>query len=196
MIKQISGKTVLLVLAVIAIGMFVMPNTLAMYSGQPSLDSFMSGDDVDCEYCHGSSAAIYDELNSSSTGHSTFSCRDCHGFINYTPNTKDGSLKHAATTSASCIDCHAEKYTNDRNVQGTDNTIVVNGLTSATAAYKHRDNVIEKFNIATRIDELGLDGPCKNCHIKITIEMANNMVPQKNHTMINLSHWTYGNNGV
>lgn len=88
----------MLLLAVMAIGMFALPSILAMYSGQ---HGFVDADSVDCNKCHGATDARYGELTAGNA-HEPFTCKDCHGFSNATlttPNTGDGTLGHAATVA-------------------------------------------------------------------------------------------------
>ena len=98
-----KGKAIVLIIGVIAIGMFALPSTLAMYSGQ---HSFVNGTNVDCAKCHSGSDSIYGELTGGGP-HNYFTCKQCHGFESGNPNTNNGSMGHAATTSVTCVGCHA-----------------------------------------------------------------------------------------
>ena len=98
-----KGKVIVLIVGLIAIGMFALPITLAMYTGQ---HSFISGADVDCDKCHSGSDPIYGELASGGP-HKDFTCKQCHGFESGNPNLNNGSMGHAATTSVTCVGCHS-----------------------------------------------------------------------------------------
>ena len=182
--EKMTVKLVLLLLAVIAIGMYAIPNTLAMYTGEPQLTSVARGGEVDCESCHGSSAKIYADLNKSSSAHSEFTCRGCHGFTNYTANSDD-QLRHAATAAVSCVDCHADSvfFTS---------TIAVKKLNATSAAYKHRSETAGRFTG----NDTDLDGPCIKCHMSVAVsaeEIESITESRKSDSgSIDLSRYTYG----
>ncbi|VUT27947.1 MAG: putative multiheme cytochrome c [Candidatus Syntrophoarchaeum sp. GoM_oil] len=111
--------------AVLAIGIFALPNTAALFSGQHSwYDLGAGGNDVPCEKCHGD---IADEMNSMPAGvgapHRTYPCAHCHrisGFgendgngMTYASGNGNGSTPgkeaHAAST-VECMDCHDLNY--------------------------------------------------------------------------------------
>ena len=103
--RRMKGKAIVLIVGVIAIGMFALPSTLAMYTGQ---HSFVSGAFVNCAKCHSGSDSIYIEL-AGDRPHDNFTCKQCHGFYSYSnnPNINNGSMGHAATTSVTCVGCHS-----------------------------------------------------------------------------------------
>ena len=97
--------------AVLAIGIFALPGTIAMFGGQHNwYDLGPSGNDVPCEKCH---ADVYDEM--SNTGpHANMSCWYCHrtgNLTGYTYAVGDGTGSipgqeaHAAST-VECMECH------------------------------------------------------------------------------------------
>lgn len=181
-------KLVLLLLAVMAIGMFALPSTLAMYSGQ---HEFVDADSVDCDKCHSSGDIIYGEL-AAGNAHEMFTCKDCHGFSNSTvdtPNTDDGTLGHAATVAISCVDCHAEIDIGTKNMTGLDpdGVTVVNEITDTDAAHKSMYNYYD-------VTVGDLDDACIACHT--TVAMPGNITYAPNQTMPDMSTWTYGNGAV
>ena len=97
-----NWKAMVLIIGIIAIGLFALPSTLAMYSGQ---HDFIEGADVDCAKCHSESDPIYGEL--AGGPHNSFTCKQCHGFEASNPNINNGSMGHAATTSVTCVGCHS-----------------------------------------------------------------------------------------
>ncbi|HEC57294.1 MAG TPA: hypothetical protein ENI32_05360 [Candidatus Syntrophoarchaeum butanivorans] len=72
----------LLMLAVIAIGIFALPSTAALFSGQHSWYNLSTGgNDIPCEKCHGDIAAEMNSLvsaHSGETGYGRFECDYCH----------------------------------------------------------------------------------------------------------------------
>lgn len=103
-----DGKIVLLMIAVVAVGMFALPSTLALYSGQ---HTFLNGSEVSCDKCHGAASGVTwnggvagEIANDTNTTHKTLDCGDCHDGAGYT----QGTDFHAATAlGAGCIVCHA-----------------------------------------------------------------------------------------
>ena len=179
-------KTIMLLLAVMAIGMFALPSTLAMYSGQ---HEFVNADSVDCNKCHSTSDAIYGELQAGNA-HTAFTCKDCHGFSNSTittPNTDDGTQGHAATVAISCIDCHAENATLGTAILDPDGITVVNEISQGTAAHK---NMYSYYDVTVG----DLDDACIACHT--TAAMSGNITYAPTETMPDMSTWTYGNGVV
>ena len=119
-----SNRIALLAVAVVAIGIFALPSTVSLFSGQHSwydLSESVGGvsgvNNVPCEKCH---ADIADEMISSDNGvHEDLTCAMCHRtpFTGYTyarghysigsgefPPTP-GEEAHAAS-AVECMDCH------------------------------------------------------------------------------------------
>lgn len=101
------NKIGLVVAAIVAVGMFALPATLAYFDGQ---HVFVAGADVDCTKCH---TDINDEFNvQNNVGlkpHQSIDCRDCHVTttmggtnLNQNPANKEGH----ASTAVECMDCH------------------------------------------------------------------------------------------
>jgi hypothetical protein len=107
-----SGKVALLLVATIAIGIFALPSTVSLFSGQHTWYDLSAGpNDVPCEKCH---AEIEDEMQSGDNGaHRNVTCAMCHRtpFTNYTYGSGYGSSStagreaHAAAT-VECMHCH------------------------------------------------------------------------------------------
>ena len=107
----LDKKISLVLVAVLAIGIFALPSTIAMFGGQHNwYDLGPSGNDVPCEKCH---ADVYDEM--SNTGpHANMSCWYCHRTGNLTgiiyavgdgAGSLPGQEAHAAST-VECMECH------------------------------------------------------------------------------------------
>jgi len=134
-----SQKIVLMAIAVVAIGIFALPSTVSLFSGQHSrydLNASMGGASgrniVPCEKCH---ADIADEMSSGANGvHSDLTCAMCHRapFTGYTDARghyyigsgiyapTPGKEAHAASV-VECMDCHGSKgkdHTSDREYVG------------------------------------------------------------------------------
>jgi len=123
-----SKKIALLAVAIVAIGIFALPGTVSLFSGQHTWydlspayggQTGWGGNDVPCEKCH---AEIADEMGTAENGaHRNLTCAMCHraapftGYTyargNYTyaakwQGTKPGKEAHAASV-VECMDCHA-----------------------------------------------------------------------------------------
>jgi len=110
-------KNLLLIIAIIAIGMFVLPTTLSMFAGQHSWYDPDGG--VPCEKCHflereeltsgphavGYNTSIYNSSNAY-TGYWSAATVDarCYG-CHQASDSFDNNSQHAAVAVA-CIDCH------------------------------------------------------------------------------------------
>jgi len=121
-----SKKIVLLAVAIVAIGIFALPGTVSLFSGQHTWYDLSAGaNDVPCEKCHGE---IEDEMMSDENGaHRNLTCAMCHRTcfnMTYNPSTGKyekspgftyasgkgngstaGKEAHAAAT-IECMDCH------------------------------------------------------------------------------------------
>ena len=163
-----NSKVLLLSVAVIAIGLFAMPSTLSLFSGQ---HTFYNGSEVNCEKCH---ADIYSELGSGSgsTAHTAgvFSqCEYCHktnttnlsvpingtANANYTgTNVTDNGQAHAAVTME-CIACHTGV---DEELQGS---------SAAHGAYYNASNLS-----TAGVKMNGANVACVGCHTHAYINVT------------------------
>ena len=120
-----SRNILFLGLALIGLGLFIIPSTLSMFAGQ---HSFIKTQDINCKKCH---MIVYEEMISGDYGihsphrandHNTnetvaFECTECHNVamnITYYYSTGivgDHSSAHAAST-ISCLACHGDLFSN------------------------------------------------------------------------------------
>ena len=114
-----KNRLVLLSIAVVATGLFVLPQTVSMFAGQHSWYD-PKDDGIPCEKCHW---LEYEELHglTDEGGHTPhvykngnthyFECEECHNvtmnvsYYQHTGNVGEHTPAHAATT-VSCLDCH------------------------------------------------------------------------------------------
>jgi hypothetical protein len=124
-----SKRIVLMAIAVVAMGIFALPSTVSLFSGQhswydlsESIEGVSGRNNVPCEKCH---ADIADEMQIGNNGaHEDLTCAMCHRapFTDYTyarghyyigtvpgyyPPTP-GKEAHAASV-VECMDCHGSK---------------------------------------------------------------------------------------
>ena len=171
-------KIVMLLIGIVAIGMFALPSTLAMYTGQ---HNFTNGSDVDCNKCHGSGDKIYDELDINKV-HGGFTCKTCHGFSTdeSTLFASNGSMGHAATTKVNCVGCHAELNKTWGNTSATD---------------------IDDINVTTELnngahkafkDQIGdPDYACIACHTSVTVTGIVGINASSNTNITDLANFNY-----
>ena len=156
-----DGKIVLLMIAVVAVGMFALPSTLALYSGQ---HTFINGSNVDCDKCHGASAGITwtggaaGELNATNnTAHTALTCESCHST---TTATIESDYHAAAAVGASCIGCHSGPGA--ENISGaTENDILVQ-LRGASEVHDNMTSTEGSGNTSK-------DYACIACHTEATV---------------------------
>ncbi|MCK5659791.1 MAG: cytochrome c3 family protein [Methanosarcinales archaeon] len=178
-------KVILLLLAVVAIGMFALPSTLAMYSGQ---HQYVKGENVDCTKCHGATDTMGAEL-AAGEAHLALTCQSCHGFTNAvstTPNAAtDGTTGHAATTSAiSCIDCHIESVGFGTIAIDADGLTVMQELANGAHA-----------SLVAATGFADVDDACIGCHTQAITHTGDVASGASTEALTDLSAWTYGNAG-
>lgn len=159
-----DGKIALLLVSMISIGMFVLPSTLALYTGS---HAFVSGDNVNCGKCHTSGMDDIAAEVAGGTAHSIKSCKDCHGSNNpYDDIDLEGgdANGHAASMDVNCIGCHnaVDETVLDANV--------TNELNLTSAAHHELT-----FNITAPDDGGGIgdkDLVCIACHTGVPVNIT------------------------
>ena len=177
-----DGKIILLMISVVAVGMFVLPSSLALYTGS---HDFYNGTEVDCGKCHASSAG--DQIAESianGSAHLELTCKDCHygdagtvggnvGAVDVVGNNSvsESVTAHAAGISVNCIDCHSyETYnvsTKDANSSLGHTVNVSYELSLDTAAHR-------MLTVNTTADNGGLndnDAVCIACHSRAVVNV-------------------------
>lgn len=159
-----SNNSVLLTIAVIAIGIYFLPTTLTIFSGQ---HTFYNGPNVSCRKCH---SDIYDEIFNSPTGtpHLSFgqNCIACHRTgrvimmpsyggtfgakgVNISKNSPD--VAHSAVT-VECVFCH---------------NLIPNEINSSSESHK---NYYNSSNQSTLLK--GGNEACIGCHTHTTVNIT------------------------
>jgi hypothetical protein len=169
-----NSKILLLTVAVAAVGLFAMPNSLSLFAGQHTFDK---GADVKCEKCH---QDIYDEMNNNglygnSTAHTApnlRACTGCHktGDISGIPVGKNsngigynysGTFSqnvgekgaHAAVTME-CTGCHTGVPTELLNINEAHGSFYNESITNSTSPSGKNNGTILK----------GANEACVGCH--------------------------------
>ena len=179
-----DGKIILLMISVVAVGMFVLPSSLALYTGS---HDFYGGTDVDCGKCH--SGAAGDQIAASimnGSAHTSLTCKDCHYgssgtvggrfAVDVVGNSSDDAVTaHAAGVSVNCIDCHSYP-SGDGGAYDVATKDALSGpgvnvsyeLSLSTAAHK-------MITVNTSADNGGLkdnDAVCIACHSRAVVSLA------------------------
>jgi len=183
-----SNTTGLLLVAIVAIGIFALPQTAALFSGQHSwYDLSDDGNQIPCVKCHGDiNAEMIDSDNGVHTGLASPGC-DCHR-VNSSQvqkptgvasgdgtDSSPGTTSHAAETIA-CMICH--EYGNGglggyphaggfMNVSGSPyayNNTANNGTKAAHSAF-----IQQAFD-----DDLMMDSneACIGCHTRVGVNIS------------------------
>lgn len=171
--RSASGhkKTVLLTIALLAVGMYFLPATLSIFSGQ---HTFVNGSQVSCKECH---EDVYSEIKTPDMGeqlpHWSFgeSCTVCHrtggmpGVIDFamSPGYKETNVStnpnaHAAVT-VECVFCH-DLIVND----GSGNPQGILGSEEAHASYYNASNQTSLLK--------GGNEACVGCHTHTRINVV------------------------
>ena len=199
--KIMDGKVILLFVSVIAVGMFVLPSTFALYGGQ---HTFVNGSQVDCAKCHNTqNDMIYAGLNSTDEGgarpHATFTCKDCHyddtAGYNVTITGDEGSATlttaHAAGVGINCIGCHSYPSqgfgsgmgynisTKDYNATSGWGVNVSRELMEEGAAHKFL-TFNTTYGRTGGIDDKDL--VCVACHTEVNVDLVNTSLTNYNMT--------------
>ncbi len=99
------NNKILLGIAIIAIGIFVLPQTYSLFAGQHNFyDTTQTGNQVPCLKCH---ADIQSELNQPGNvneAHNIVDCEGCH-----ITSISENDNVHASGT-IECISCHNSRY--------------------------------------------------------------------------------------
>ena len=162
-----NSKILLLSVAVIAVGLFAMPSTLSLFSGQ---HTFVAGENVSCSKCH---SDIYTEISGVSNevhndGNFT-ACKGCHktgNTVNIPVNgtnltgTYDNNITvdanvHAAIT-LECVTCHSG---------------VTQEITGSEEAHRPYYNASHEDNQSV-IQLKGANTACIGCHTHVTVNMT------------------------
>ena len=163
-----DGKVLLLFIAVIAVGMFVLPSTMALYTGQ---HDFVDGGNVTCSKCHaaGKDQIAVELMNGSA--HEGMDCGGCHGpagnLVDVTGygGTAENVTGHAAGVGINCIGCHS----GPSPVTTTDGAVNVSAeLSLSTAAHKSL-----KFNTSANGGMNDKDMVCVACHTRVNVDLVN-----------------------
>lgn len=168
-----DGKTILLLMSVVAVGMFVLPSTLALYTGQ---HEFVNGSQVNCGKCHQADRDNIAKELANGSAHEDMDCKDCHygtkggNVVDTFGNDSQEVTAHAAGVAVNCIGCHSyPTYYNsvpskDYNVTGVN---VSKELALPGEAHKYLANATTSTGgIYDR------DLACVGCHTTVNVNFT------------------------
>lgn len=159
-----DGKIILLLFSVVAVGMFALPSSLALYTGS---HTFVNGSSVDCAKCHVSSMDDITAELAAGTAHTNMSCGTCHGPANANVNLSMGNENgHAASMAIDCIGCHWGNASESGN--NIDDEDVLRELNLAAAA--HHEVTFNASADNQDIDDR--DQACIACHTDVPVNIT------------------------
>lgn len=156
---KLTGKITMLMIAVVAIGVFAMPSVMSVGSGQ---HTFLNRTQVDCNKCHTSSTdGVSNELNQS--GYQVYTYNQA-GKVAFT-GTQQIHKMDGSGTVGTCKSCHALAAVG----AGTDHTAVTRQpsctATCHTIALSELQTTSDPH---TRFSTAGNAG-CMGCHTKVAV---------------------------
>ena len=171
-----NGKIILLLISVVAVGIFALPSTLALYTGS---HQFVSGDNVNCDKCHVTSMDDIKAELESGNAHNTLGCKDCHGAVNSAVDLGQGTADgHAASMSVDCTGCHYSKSNGGTHPANCDDM-------NCHAVDFFQEDVLRQLNLATAphrevtfnatADNQGIDDrdqACIACHTDVPVNIT------------------------
>jgi len=104
-----NKKLAFVLIAIVGIGLYALPSTVALFAGQHSFENIdPSGNQIDCVKCHGD-VGVELVSNTNNAPHASFECEYCHrievGKASGDNNNEVGTTYHAASL-VSCLECH------------------------------------------------------------------------------------------
>ncbi len=152
-----NPKFLLLLVAVVAIGIFVLPETVAMFSGQHNFyDTTQRGNQVPCEKCHADINVELQQPGQVNSYHKSIGCDGCHVIAVVTYEGKvQGSDFHAAAMPM-CMDCHDGSA-----------AVVAGGLDSELETHTNFINGANSSNLMR-----GQNEACIGCHTHTAVNIT------------------------
>lgn len=162
-----SSKIILVGVAIVAVGMFALPQTLALFSGQHNWYDTKGTNPADptaipCKKCHGDIQAELDQPGYPNEQHRSQDCKGCH--IITAPSkrglTYGGPVDNSfhAAAAPMCLDCH------DGSVGGDARSI----LTGPAEVHKP---FVSQANSTTNSMLMGANEACIGCHTHVAVNI-------------------------
>ena len=183
-----TNKLILIGIAIAAVGMVALPETLALFQGQHNFyDTIAAGNGVPCVKCHSDVTQELAQPGSVNTVHAAQGCEGCHMT---TAPTKEGLVQgptgsfHAAAAPA-CLDCHTPSG------PGLSALEIQNGAEEVHKPFVQQANSSSGFL-------KGANEACIGCHTHVAVDItwtkATNMSLTANESSNSTGHfWTVGN---
>jgi hypothetical protein len=158
-------KKILLGIAIFAIGIFVLPETVALFAGQHDFyDTLQTGNQVLCEKCHADVIAELSQPGAVNAVHKAQSADNgCSGCHITAPVQKEGLQQGPggqfhASASPACIDCHGGTG------PGLDAREILTGSEEVHRPFANESNVSKFLK--------GANEACIACHTHIRVNIT------------------------
>ena len=163
-----DGKIILLLASVVAVGMFVLPSTMALYTGS---HDFVDGGNVSCGKCHTAGKDLIAVELANGSAHEGMDCGGCHGPDNSLVDvTGYGEFAanvtgHAASVGINCIGCHS----------GPSPSPTADGVVNVSAELELSGAAHRALTFNTSASG-GIDDKdlvCVACHTMVNVDLVN-----------------------
>ncbi len=166
-----TNKIVILGIAILAVGLIALPETLALFADQHTWYPINQNDPtgqygVPCMKCH---VDVQQQIDSAANGvHKNTGCEECHVVSQFAKGATVGGTGniHAAATPA-CMDCHG-------NAATLPGTYAYTGAPEATSIFLGSDEGHTEFvNNASSASLLqGSNEACVGCHTHVAVDIV------------------------
>jgi nitrate/TMAO reductase-like tetraheme cytochrome c subunit len=171
-------RTLLLLVAVMLVGLFALPNALSLFAGQHSFDK--PGDGTICQKCH---SDVYSELSTASTYHTSISgsstpCKACHstGYVSSSAMPL-GNGTNGTGTSDVGLNITSGEWSNGNGTNATYTGIhaaITVECVSCHYAVNFTNDAHKAFadNATSEVYLNGANEACVGCHTKVYVNMT------------------------
>ena len=188
-----NKKLAFVLIAIVGIGLYALPSTVALFAGQHSFENIdPSGNQIGCMKCHGD-VGVELASNSNNAPHASFKCEYCHrievGRASGDNRNEAGTTYHAASL-VSCLECHGgitPKGHDDINGSCTvchgpgvpNETIPAGGfgltnVTEDTGIFEAHADFLKNEDGLLRYNNNASNTACVACHTHVAVDITYN----------------------
>lgn len=193
-----NTKTLLVLMAILGIGLWALPQTVSLFAGQHSFVNIDgTGNQIDCIKCHGDIDAEFGYSEPGSP-HASFECEYCHRIesgmasgdnISTSESSTPGTSYHAASL-VSCLECHGGNAPTNHGVgylgcsdchytsgsmPGINNLYAggfgITNVSTDTGSIEAHDNFVRtEDNMSRTLNGISNTG-CVACHTHVSVDI-------------------------